>query len=124
MGDDSILLWLSVEIAWGYFFAVTVGMVGALQLVARGGVREDLRWVPSRIGLFVGVLLILGTMGWFYTLHYRLIFVPGPAGLELMVLFGGGTMIAVWVTRLLAWVRESRTRNAESRNDVSSHSGS
>jgi len=119
MGDDSILLWLSVEVAWGYFVAVTVGMIGALQLVAARVKREDLRWVPPRIGIPVGTLLILGAIGWFYTTHYRLIFVPGPAGLELMVLFGSGTVVAVWATRLLAWaVRQRRTAGTQGSQDA------
>lgn len=105
MGDDSILLWLSVEVAWGYFIAVTFGVLGALQIVATQTDRKDLRWVPPRTGALVGMLFISGAIAWFYTTHYRLIFVPGPAGLELMVLFGSGTIVAVWVTRLLAWVR-------------------
>lgn len=105
MGDDSILLWLSVEVAWGYFVAVTVGVIGALQIVATQANRENLRWLPPRMSTPVGTLFILGAIGWFYTLHYRLIFVPGPAGLELMVLFGSGTIVATWVTRFFAWVR-------------------
>ena len=105
MGDDSILLWLSVEVAWGYFIAVTFGVTGALQIVATHSKREEFRWLPPRMSTLVGTILILGAIGWFYTMHYRLIFVPGPAGLELMVLFGSGTVIATWVTRFLAWVR-------------------
>lgn len=102
MGDDSILLWLSVEVAWGYFLAVTMGMMGALQWVA--ATRDELRWLPPRLLAPVGTLFILGAIAWFYTMHYPLIFVPGPAGLELMVLFGSGTIVAVWGTRLLAWL--------------------
>lgn len=104
MGNDSILLWLSVEVALGYWIAVMVGMMGALQIVAGRGGRDDLRWLPPRLAVPVGIFLLFGAIGWFYPTFYRLIFVPGPAGLELMVLFGSGTMLAVWATRLLARV--------------------
>jgi hypothetical protein len=119
MGDDSILLWLSVEIALGYWVAVMVGMMGALQVVAVGAKRTDLQWLPVRIALPVGILLLGGAVGWFYTTFYRLIFVPGPAGLELMVLFGSGTAVAVWATRLLAWtIRQRRTTEARRDGDT------
>jgi hypothetical protein len=116
MGDDSILLWLSVEVALSYWVAVMVGMMGALQVVAIGAKRVDLQWLPPRLAVPLGMLLIIGAVGWFYTTFYCLIFVPGPAGLELMVLFGSGTAVAVWVTRLLAWVVRQR-RTAEVRSD-------
>lgn len=119
MGDDSILLWLSVEVAWGYFIAVTFGVMGALQIVAIQAKREDLRWLPPQMGALVGMLFISGAIGWFYAIHYRLIFVPGPAGLELMVLFGSGTIVAVWVTRLLAWaVRQQHNAGTQGSKDA------
>lgn len=48
MGDDSVLLWLSFEVAWGYFIAVTFGVIGALQIVATQANRNDLRWRKTR----------------------------------------------------------------------------
>jgi hypothetical protein len=99
MGNDALLLWLSEEVAFAYWLTILISMVGALQLVALH--RADLRWLPRRLAPVVGVCLILGAVVWFYTTHYALIFVPGPAGLELMVLFGTGTMVAIWVTKIL-----------------------
>ncbi len=49
----------------------------------------------------VGLLLAGGALAAFYLSFYRLIFVPGPAGLELILLFGGGTALAVWLSKLL-----------------------
>lgn len=101
MGNDALVLWLSAELALGYFVAVVVGMVGLLQGVAVLWGRDDLRWLPRSLALPVGALVVVAAGAWFYLRFYRLIFVPGPAGLELMVLFGGGAALAVWLTRLL-----------------------
>ena len=102
MGDDSLILWLSPELALGYFIAVSVGMLGAIQAMAAASAREDLRWLPRRAALPLGLLIALAALLLFYRTFYALIFVPGPAGLELMLLFGAGTALALWLTRLLA----------------------
>jgi hypothetical protein len=104
MGDDSLVLWLSAELALAYFVAVIVGMLGLLQVVAVQWQRESLRWLPVRLAKPLGSLAIIGALAWFYLGYYPLIFVPGPAGLELMILFGGGTALAVWLTRALKWL--------------------
>lgn len=102
MGDDSIILWLSPQLALGYFVAVIVGMLGAIQAIAATVPRDDLRWLPRRVALPLGLAIAAATMLVFYRTLYRLIFVPGPAGLELMLLFGVGTALALWLTRLLS----------------------
>jgi hypothetical protein len=107
MGNDALVLWLSAELALGYFIAVVVGMVGLLQVVAAQWGRDDLRWLPRSIAPILGWAVVVGAWAWLYVRFYRLIFVPGPAGLELMVLFGGATAIAIWVTRLLHWASVS-----------------
>ena len=104
MGNDAIVLWLSEELALAYFIAVIIGMMGALQLVANHWQRDDLRWLPHHSALPVGIFMIIGALSTFYLRYYDLIFVPGPAGLELMLLFGGATALAVWLTRLLHWL--------------------
>ncbi len=101
MGNDSLVLWLSAELALAYFVAVTVGMAGVLQAVAAWGGREDLRLLPPRAALPVGLGVAAAAATGFYLRYYELIFVPGPAGLELILLFGSGTALAVWLTRLL-----------------------
>ncbi|MDQ4074962.1 MAG: hypothetical protein M3220_01810 [Chloroflexota bacterium] len=116
MGNESIILWLSPELALGYFVAVVVGMVGLLQVVAVRWGREDLRWLPASLAPWLGLLLSAGAMAWFYFRFYELIFVPGPAGLELILLFGGGTALAVWITRILHLV----IRGIKDREQVSS----
>ncbi|MBA3532849.1 MAG: hypothetical protein H0T73_13065 [Ardenticatenales bacterium] len=104
MGNDSLVLWLSAELALAYFVAVIVGMLGMLQVIAAHWQRESLCWLPVRMAKPLGSLAMLGALAWFYLSYYPLIFVPGPAGLELMLLFGGGTAIAVWLTRGLRWL--------------------
>lgn len=104
MGNEAVVLWLSAELALGYVIAVFVGMSGLLQLVAARWGRADLRWLPRAAARPVGAALIAAAMVWFYLRFYPLIFVPGPAGLELILLFGGGTVLAVWVARLLHWL--------------------
>lgn len=104
MGNDAIVLWLSQELALAYFIAVMIGMMGALQLVARYWQRDELRWLPHVSVLPVSSLMIVGAISTFYIRYYDLIFVPGPAGLELMLLFSGATALAVWLTRVLHWL--------------------
>ena len=104
MGNDAIVLWLSEELASAYFIAVIISMMGALQLVARYWQRDDLSWLPHNVVLPISTLMIIGAISTFYIRYYELIFVPGPAGLELMLLFSGATALAVWLTRVLHWL--------------------
>lgn len=102
MGNEAVVLWLTPELALAYFVAVIVGMTGLLQLVAARWQRDDLRWLPSGMATPVGLALGVGALLLFYLTQYPLIFVPGPAGLELMLLFGAGTALATWLSRGLA----------------------
>jgi hypothetical protein len=85
-------------------------MGGMLQVAARLWRREDLRWLPRSLAVPVGVALTLGAGAWFYLSYYQLIFVPGPAGLELIVLFAAATALAVWGTRILYKISSLVTR--------------
>lgn len=107
MGNDSLVLWLSAELALGYFVAVAVGMLGLLQWVAVQ--RNDLRWLPVAWQRPVALLLIGAALLLFYVRFYDLIFVPGPAGLELILLFGAATALATWLTHALAALRRRRS---------------
>lgn len=101
MGNEAIVLWLSAELAWAYFCTIFVSMLGLLQIVAVQYGQARLRWLPAPLARPLGVLAIVGAVATFYLRYYTLIFVPGPAGLELMLLFGGASAAAVWATRLL-----------------------
>jgi hypothetical protein len=124
MGSNELVNWISPELALAYFIAVVIAMLGLLQIVAVHAGREDLRWLPAGMVMPVGVLVTVGAVAWLYTQYYDLIFVPGPAGLELVLLFGGGTALAVWLTRVLRWLitlasrsgRPSRANPRESAN--------
>jgi len=104
MGNDAMVHWLSPELAWGYFLAVFVAMMGLLQVVAANWEREDLRWLPNSIATRLGLLTALSALTSFYLGYYELIFVPGPAGAELVILFSSGTLLALYLTRLLHWL--------------------
>lgn len=108
MGNDALVLWLSPELALAYLVTVVVGVAGVLQLIATHGARPDLAWLPPRAATPVGVGLILIPSLLFYLVGYRLIFVPGPAGLELMMLYAGGAVLAIWLTRLLHHLARGR----------------
>lgn len=101
MGNDALVLWLSPELALAYFVAVIVGMMGLMQALSVRWQRPEFRWLPRRVAEPVGLLLVVGALAWFYLRYYQLIFVPGPAGLELIVLFASGSAVAVWLSRLL-----------------------
>lgn len=104
MGNDAIVLWLSPELALGYFIAVIIGMSGIVQAAAAHWGRADLRWLPLPLARPVGLLVAAGALVWFYVTFYELIFVPGPAGLELILLFGVGSAIAIWLARLASGI--------------------
>jgi hypothetical protein len=112
MGSDVLINWISPELALAYFIAVVIAMLGLLQIVATHGERQDLRWLPAGTALPVGVLTTVGATAWLYTQYYDLIFVPGPAGTELVILFGGGTAVAVWLTRALHWLSSLMGRSS------------
>lgn len=106
MGNNSPILWLSPELARAYYLTVTVALLGLLQILALRWGHPDLRWLPPRWAAPVGVVMIISSVATYYHQFYSLIFVPGPAGLELMLLFGGASITALWLTRLLgAFVR-------------------
>lgn len=109
MGHESFIDWISPEIALAYFLAVTVVLIGVLQLAAIRWDRPELRWLRSRRrGALFGLALIAAGTGAFYGGMQELIFVPGLAGAELFVLFGAGTVTAIIVVRLVAWALSRR----------------
>jgi hypothetical protein len=116
MGSDVLINWISPELALAYFLAVLAAMLGLLQIVATRGEREDLRWLPAGAAMPVGLLATAGAGAWLYTQYYDLIFVPGPAGTELVILFGGGTAVAVWLTRALRWLTTIAGRSRMARH--------
>lgn len=106
MGHESFIHWISPEIALAYSLATTVILVGVLQVAGARWDRPDLRWFRSRVasGLFGAVLIVTASAA-FYLGMKRLIFVPGLAGTELIVIFAAATLVATLLVRLVARLR-------------------
>jgi hypothetical protein len=89
-------------LAFAYFAFVFFTALGTLQIV---GARERLVGLslvstdgPARVGQALGIGLITGTAGWFFVSQWPLIFRPGLAGAELLVIFAAGALVALFVT--------------------------
>lgn len=109
MGHESLIDWISPEIALAYFVATTVALIGVLQIAGARWDRLELRWPRSRsAAVLLGLVLVLASAAAFYVGMERLIFVPGLAGAELMVLFAAATLLATIVVRLIAWLLHRR----------------
>jgi alpha-beta hydrolase superfamily lysophospholipase len=99
-------------LASAYFAFVFVTALGTLQIVAARERLVGLSLVgvdrPDGIGQVVGIGLIVGTAGWFFVGQWPLIFRPGLAGAELLVIFAGGALAAVLVSLAGASVVHAR----------------
>jgi hypothetical protein len=89
-----------------YFILCFVSCLGVLQWMAarRRKLTFSLlgRWGLGRWGGSIGLLLVAGSFGWFFTCTPNL-FSPGLAGGELSILFVGGGLGALLVARLAGW---------------------
>lgn len=96
--------WYSPDLAIAYYVWMSVAFLGVLQVAAALHRREDIAWIPDRRArLIVGLLIWSAAFGIFYVTQYRLIFVPGPASTEALVLLGAAGLTAILVTRVLSW---------------------
>jgi hypothetical protein len=85
-----------------YFLFCLGGILGTIQGVAVHYERGDLVWFDGRGGYVFSLLAVAGSFVWFF-LTDQDIFVPGLAGGELFALFTAAFVVAVPITRVLAF---------------------
>lgn len=89
-------------VAPAYFLFALAACLGSLQIIAArygylGLALVRPRWQPAG-GLLLGSAMIVAGAGWFFWQHSAGIFRPGPAGLELFLLFGAALLVALALT--------------------------
>jgi len=88
--------------AINYFIFCLVAILGTIQAVAARYARRDLLWFDGPIGYALGGVMIIGGFVWFFMTDQE-IFIPGLAGGELFTIFVAAFIIAVPITRLIAF---------------------
>lgn len=87
-----------------YFILCFVACLGTLQWAAARSHKPAIswlgRWGLGWPGLGIGLLLVVGSLGWFFDATPGL-FTPGLAGGELSTLFVAGSLSALAVARLV-----------------------
>jgi hypothetical membrane protein len=86
-----------------YFIFCLVGLLGTMQGVAVWYHRNDLLWLDQRKGYALSALMVAGSFIWFFLVDQD-IFIPGLAGGELFTLFAAAFVVAVLVTRVVAFL--------------------
>ncbi len=89
-----------------YFIFCLVGILGTIQSVAVRYHRNDLLWLDHRKGYALSALMVAGSFVWFFLVDHD-IFIPGLAGGELFTLFAAAFVVAVPVTRVVAFLAAS-----------------
>jgi hypothetical protein len=89
--------------AINYFMLCLFALLGTLQFVALGYHRRDLIWLHGRASVLLSISLIVASFVWFFVTDQE-IFIPGLAGGELFTIFILALLLAVPITRLLAFV--------------------
>ena len=88
--------------AINYFIFCLVAILGTLQAVAVRYARGDLVWFEGQGGYGLSALMIVGSFIWFFVTDKE-IFIPGLAGGELFTIFVVAFIVAVPITRLVAF---------------------
>lgn len=88
--------------AINYFIFCLVAILGMIQAVAAHYTRRDLLWFDGTIGYVLGGLAIVGGFIWFFITDQE-IFIPGLAGGELFTIFVAAFVLAVPITRIIAF---------------------
>lgn len=92
--------WYSVELAIAYYVWSTVAFLGVLQASAAWYDRSELAFSSNRvIGLVAGLVTWSAGVVGFYVTQYELIFVPGPATTEALVVLVTAALTAIMTTR-------------------------
>ena len=99
------------DVSPAYFLVALAACLGTLQLIAARYGYIGLAWVSPRwqpwLGGLLGVALVSLPWAWFFERHSAGIFRPGPAGLELMVMFGAAALASVPLTLIGATLIQS-----------------
>src|SRR5689334_4094286 len=90
------------DVAGAYFVCALAACLGTLQIIAARYGYIGLAWLRPRWqplgGIALGLAFIIGGSAIFFTRYSAGIFRPGPAGLELFILFGGAFVLALPLT--------------------------
>ncbi len=86
-----------------YFTLCFFALLGTLQFVALRYHRRDLLWLNGQIGTVLSLLIIVASFAWFFVTDQE-IFIPGLAGGELFTIFILAFLLAVPLTRMLAFL--------------------
>ena len=89
--------------AVNYFVFCLAAILGTIQGVAVRYNRSDLLWLERRGGYVFSALTVAGSLVWFFLTDQE-IFIPGLAGGELFTLFVAAFVIAIPVTRIVAFI--------------------
>ena len=88
--------------AANYFVFCFAGILGTIQGVAVRYGRVDLIWLEERAGYLLSTLMVAGSFMWFFLTDQE-IFIPGLAGGELFTLFIAALVVAIPLTRIVAF---------------------
>ena len=88
--------------AVNYFVFCLAAILGTIQGVAVRYGRSDLIWLEDRAGYAMSALTVIGSFVWFFMTD-REIFIPGLAGGELFTLFVAAVLVAIPLTRIVAF---------------------
>jgi hypothetical protein len=107
-----VLYFVSTELSLCYLLFAFLSALGALQAVAARYRIDGLAFVdnsdhPWR-GYVLGAALALAGALIFFVTQWAMIFMPGPAGAELTILFGAAALAALLATFLLASLTRRR----------------
>ncbi len=96
-----------------YLLLCLFAILGTIQGVATRYQRQDLRWFEGRTGYLFSVIVVATSFIWFFAVDEEA-FIPGLAGGELFTLFIVALIVAVPITRMIAWVvKQTRAFIAE-----------
>jgi len=88
--------------AVNYFVFCFFAILGVIQGIATRYQRFDLQWFGGNAGYALSVALVVGSFVWFFITDQE-IFIPALAGGEFFALFIGALILAVPLTRAMAF---------------------
>lgn len=95
--------WIEPRLAVAYFAWMVLAFMGLMQVAAGYWQRPTLRWLPERLAIPAGAVLWGGALLAFFMTNQRWLHAPGPATAETAILLASAYLVALVLTRLLAW---------------------